>query len=140
MNLERYGLIAALALLVLSIIGNALLFDSWQDAKTEATQCGVASGVLADTNAGERQTIEDLKTKLVECVGAPQKVQQIVDSIDESFDARFAALQTQLERDAAERARLYDVTQCAALRASPVCRELDQRLRRKAGSGPNRTR
>lgn len=128
------------AALALSCLGNALLFGWWQDAKTATTQCQATDNVATDVNAGQADTIDALQRRLMACEGREEAVAEVADGIDARFEARFTKFEQEMARERAAREKVYAVAQCAALRALPVCRELDQRVWPEAGGGEDRNR
>jgi len=123
--------------LLLSMGGNWLLWGWWQaEVKAVATKDAELT-TCASTNAGEQTTINDLTTKLADCVGQGQKVESLADAIDEQFNDMQAEWQRERANLRQARERSYASPSCAALRTVPVCRDRDDRLRSLEAGSPD---
>lgn len=131
------GLAAAL---LLSLLGNWLLWRSRDAALTTSGAATASLETCTSSNKGAQETIDDLTMRLGRCVGQAQATDALTATLDEKLAAQAADITKRVSANQRAREQAYATPSCDALRRVPVCRDLDGRLRdhaRRGGANPN---
>lgn len=134
-----YVVVGLAALCVILWGGTVYLRLALAAAEAKAEKAEAQLEVAADANRSNLDTITSLRSALAEAIRQNQIVDEAAAEIEQSRRDYMARLQREnLELRKRREAEYAADSECAALRTTPVCRAVDDRLRALAGPNGDR--